>query len=518
VTPTVLHLFAGAGGGALGFHRAGFTTVGAVDVDATELDNLQRLVGVTGTQADLLEMSPGELRSACSTSPDVVFTSPPCKGHSACLPGAVACTDKYQAMNSLAFRGVWLALEAWPARPPRLIVMENVPRITTRGAGWLEDVRKLLGAYGYVVHESTHDCGELGGLAQRRRRYLLVARHRASVQEWLYRPPLRRVRGIGEVVGPLPLPGTGGGPMHRLPRLAALNWLRLALIPAGRDWRALPEVVRLSPRAGRINGGFGVEDWTGPAHAVVGEGTVRNTWSSVADPRLDCAPRAGVLGVLDEGPAGAVVGAARPDNGAFSIADPRLTHEPRRGSSGVQDWAAPSPTVLGVATRDKGASVADPRVTCDRREGSLGVTAWDRPSTTVIGRGIIQNGPWQVADPRGLAVPTHELAVDEDGVPRLVGPPVDIEDKRPCHLVIRALDGTWHRPLTTLELAVLQSFPSDFVFGGSQARQRVSIGNAVPPAAAEAIARSCLATLRAAAEGGLLLAGEPVWVAPEARP
>lgn len=48
------------------------------------------------------------------------------------------------------------------------------------------------------------------------------------------------------------------------------------------------------------------------------------------------------------------------------------------------------------------------------------------------------------------------------------------------------------------------------------ARQRVSIGNAVPPAAAEAIARACGTTLRAAAEGGLLLAGDPVWVAPTA--
>jgi len=38
----------------------------------------------------------------------------------------------------------------------------------------------------------------------------------------------------------------------------------------------------------------------------------------------------------------------------------------------------------------------------------------------------------------------------------------------------------------------------------------------VPPPAAEAIARACAATLRAAAEGGLLLSGEPVWVAPPA--
>ena len=62
-------------------------------------------------------------------------------------------------------------------------------------------------------------------------------------------------------------------------------------------------------------------------------------------------------------------------------------------------------------------------------------------------------------------------------------------------LVIRALDGTWHRPLTTLELAALQGLPTQIdgewlqLAGGSKARWRKRIGNAVPPATAEAIAR-----------------------------
>jgi len=85
-------------------------------------------------------------------------------------------------------------------------------------------------------------------------------------------------------------------------------------------------------------------------------------------------------------------------------------------------------------------------------------------------------------------------------------------------LVIRALDGTWHRPLTTLELAALQGLPTQIdgewlqLAGGSKARWRKRIGNAVPPATAEAIARTIWRTLEASQAGILLMGGEPVWV------
>lgn len=90
------------------------------------------------TTHDLATLSPTELRAACGDRrPDVVFTSPPCKAFSGCLPRATSLTPTYQDMSDLALRGVWLALEAWPVPPP-LILLENVPRIQSRGAQWLE--------------------------------------------------------------------------------------------------------------------------------------------------------------------------------------------------------------------------------------------------------------------------------------------------------------------------------------------------------------------------------------------
>lgn len=471
MSPTVVHLFCGAGGGGLGFARAGFRSLAAIDNDPAACRDYQRLVGSPATCADLETMSVEELRSLTGgESPDVVFTSPPCVGFSGCLPGASAAAEKYQRLNRLTLRGIWLALEAWD-RAPRLLLLENVPRIQTRGAELLAQIEALLHAKGYAVARSTHDCGELGGLAQHRRRFLLAARHMESVPAFLRVPQSKRVRAIGEVLGelPVPLPGSdAGGPMHTLPKLAAINWIRLALIPAGGDWRDLPEQVRLEHRAARQNGGFGVESWDDPSHAVVAEGTVRNTRASVADPRVGC--------------------------------------RRRDGGHGVKGWEQPSAPIIAHASIDNfPAQVADPRMRCaspSMHRGIMGVMDWASPSHTVRAHFSTNNSPAAVADPR---------------VPSLVGPVIDIASKRPVWMVIRAADGTWHRPMTTLELAVLQGLPpvvngSPLVLGdGSVASARRLIGNMVPAPAAEAIARNCIATLTAAADG-FALSSEAIWV------
>lgn len=570
-----LFLFAGLGGGALGFLRARnpdarFRVSGAVDLDPTAALDFERLTGRPCHVGDLSTMQPADLAAVCDGPPDVLFTSPPCKSFSGCLPAATAKTPKYVDMSDLAVRGLFLTLEAWPGHVPRLILMENVPRIQNRGRHLLDIISGMLRSYGYTCRETVHDCGELGGLAQRRRRFLLVARHTKSTGDWWREPPRQRVRGVGEVLGqlPVPLPGsTAGGPMHALPRLSALNWLRLALIPAGGDWRDLPASVRLDDRAGRQNGGYGVESWAEPGHAVLGEGTVRNVRASVADPRLDCEPRNGTMGVVGHDapagvvlanldihagtaavadprpgyesrnghhvPAGTVIAADRVGSGAPSVADPRLAErgdpsvDPtarHKGKMGVGSWRDPSHTVIAAATihHANGAAVADPRVTCERNEGGHGVRGWSQPSACMIGHPSIDNWPGQVADPRGLGYELGRIVETEDG-PTLTGVTLDLADKRPMDRppIILASDGTWHRPMTDLELAALQSLPTQLagewlVLTGSRAKRRETIGNAVPVATAEAIATTALRCLVASDAAAVTLSCDPVWVAPEA--
>lgn len=187
------HLFAGLGGGARGFNagrarvgnmEARFRCIGGIDVDPAAMRDFQRLAGVPGTVLDMFdreqyrafhdrepgpdwhEATPQDIqRAAGGERPHIVFLSAPCKGFSGLLSETKSKTAKYQALNRLTLRGVWLMLEAWADDPPELVLFENVPRLATRGRELLDRITELLRAYGYATAETTHDCGELGGLS-----------------------------------------------------------------------------------------------------------------------------------------------------------------------------------------------------------------------------------------------------------------------------------------------------------------------------------------------------------------
>ena len=88
---------------------------------------------------------------------------------------------------------------------------------------------------------------------------------------------------------------------------------------------------------------------------------------------------------------------------------------------------------------------------------------------------------------------------------------------------IATADGTWHRLLTTLELAALQGLPIEINgrpldLAGSITDVREHIGNAVPVGAAAAIAEQMLLTLVSADAGVFRLSsGGGVWVTPKVR-
>lgn len=627
---TEFHLFAGIGGGSIGAaaSRASWLgctgsirNIGAVDFDAAACADYERFTGSPISCLDLFdreqyvefhgkqpppewrEATPADILAAAGGEcPDIVFTSPPCKGFSGLLPSASAASTKYQALNRLTLRSIDLTLRAFSKRLPAVILLENVPRIKSRGAHLVEQITARLKASGYVVSYADHDCGEIGGLGQRRRRFLLIARNPKRLRPFVYQPPVRPLRTIGDVIGPLPLPDDPSmGPMHRLPRLKWLTWLRLALIPAGGDWRDLqkiaPEEYRIQhePRGG---GPWGVQDWDTTARTVTGSASVKGSNAvSVADPRLsnhgsNYAGSPGLMGVMEwDGTAPAVTGSAsvsgsncpaaiadprlpesggvfpgrfkvsafetqagtitgdtdvqcgaqsiadprydwnenahrnkcavedwnrvcrtvtgcvQPASGGISIADVRLAHAPRPGVFRILRMDETAPTVTGgagVGTSNGAQAIADHRLGCAPRSGSYGVDGWNDTLSTVIGSGDIHAARVAVADPR---IPGNDERLDP--------PPVII-----------ALDGTWHRPLTTLELAALQSFPLHFadgspikLHGNSDGKHRERIGNAVPPDASRAMHDQILLALVQHHVGARYTLGTtPVWVVPDIRP
>jgi site-specific DNA-cytosine methylase len=612
----VFTMCSGLGGGAAGYQEAistvGVATatwrcIGGIDNDPAACRDFKTLVGVDCTLMDLFtrgqytafygkeppagwkEATPSDVqRAAGNEHPHCVFISSPCKGASGLLSETLSLTPKYQALNELTLRCVWLMCEAWKDDPVELIVFENVPRLATRGRHLLEQIDQILHHYGYAANDTTHDCGEIGELAQSRKRYLKVARHMAKVPAFLYEPPLKRLQGVGTVLGRMPLPGDpAGGPMHRVPSLQWKTWVRLAFVEAGSDWRSLNKlavenghlseylivpsmhngvlgvnrwedscgvmagasrpgngafsVADVRYAAGGEYGQFGVRRWDEPTGTVTSQRSPIQGGFSVADPRHLGAPKhnnefhivpwdktagavtsahgtgqcvqdprsttsfegAGKYRVTryDE-PAGTVIARSDSGQGAFSVADPRTGWpDSAHGSKlKVTPFDAPSATVTGARFGSGALAVADPRTSMRRERGDnyltgghYGVVGWDQASGAVSAAACHDNGRWSVADPRIPAANQKLIAI------------------------IRARDGTWHRPFTTLELAALQSLvePEGYLEldGLSDQAWRERIGNAVPKKAAKAIAEVMGTTLLLAETGEtFMLSATPVWV------
>lgn len=497
----------------MGFNRARpdigtvtgrYRCIGGIDNNSAAIADFSRAAGVSGTVLDLFdrdqyrafhgheppagwaEAGASDIHAAFGHErPHIVFLSAPCKGFSGLMSEGVSRTAKYLALSRLTLRGVWLVLEAYADDPVEMILFENVPRIATRGRAFLDQIGALLRQYGYIVNETVHDCGKLGRLAQSRKRFLLVARHAAKVPAFLYEPNMRSLMAVGDVLGRMPLAGDlSAGPMHRVPSLQWKTWVRLAFIEAGSDWRSL--------------NALNVADGHLQDYLLVPE----------------C--RAGCYGVRawDEH-TGTVAGRSGPTNGAFAVADPRhVAGAAQYQQYGVRRWSDTTGTVIGVKSPGQGAfSVSDPRPlrpidpTC-KLFTKYPVTSWAKNAGTVIGGDDM--GAYAVADPR-TAKGEHHPACSGDVDDQLPAPNQNLT----C--VIRSLDGTWHRPFTTLELAALQGLVDPEgkleLDGLSDQAWRERIGNAVPPAAAEAIAEEMGRTLLLAWTGQTFaLSNTPIWV------
>ena len=466
ITYKAYHFFCCVGGSAKGWRRgtarvgnlqAVWRNIGGCDVDARAVHFFERNAGCKGTVIDLFsreqyqafhgheppagwrEATPDDIRASAGWEyPDAVFLSPPCKGYSGLLPEQRSKTDKYQALNALALRGVFLMMEAWKDDPPALVFLENVPRIASRGRAFLDRLIRMMVGYGYAHAETTHNCGKIGRLHQSRERYLLVFRHMSKVPNFLYEPPMHRLRPVGELLDKLPLPGDPlGGAMHRIPALQFKTWLRLAMIEAGSDWRSLQKLrvengvlkdYGIVPEVGLYNTALGVTPWDASSVTVRGEALPYNGQFAVADPRpipdpkIDGHPKSVQMGVgtVDQ-PSATVTGKGWVGCGRNAIADPRLPPSDSRHYNiwRVIRYGDPATCVVGSPAGSTSACVADPRPAHreDYKQTKYRATGYAGEATgTVISASTTGNGAFAVADPRlppgehvnGLRVLTRE--------------------------------------------------------------------------------------------------------------
>jgi DNA (cytosine-5)-methyltransferase 1 len=163
-----INLFCGAGGLTLGLKKAGFNVLAGVEVNPEiaktykanhpEIKLLIKDVRkVTG--ADIFELTGKE-------KIDLVAGCPPCQGFS-------QLTEKYKRYdlrNELILEMARLIEEI----KPKMVMMENVPGIVTKGKSILNEFVKKLENFGYSINMDVLQMADYG-IPQSRRRFVLLA-------------------------------------------------------------------------------------------------------------------------------------------------------------------------------------------------------------------------------------------------------------------------------------------------------------------------------------------------------
>src|ERR1700687_1068874 len=233
--PTVLDLFAGAGGFCLGFHRAGFQAVAAVDHDPLAAETLAVNFADHGLHAlvrDLATFEPDDLRrylkgQGRAASFDVIIGGPPCQGWSQVGRGKLrklaSDGDRETAADADLRNDLYVHLLHFVAAfRPQVAVMENVPGMLSYGGRNVADVvQTSFQALGYDTVLALLDAADFGVPQQRERLFFVGVREDLRVS---FRVPASRRRNglplrpqvtVWEAIADLP-PISNGARIWRL--------------------------------------------------------------------------------------------------------------------------------------------------------------------------------------------------------------------------------------------------------------------------------------------------------------
>ncbi len=238
--PVAIDLFCGAGGLTRGLLDAGISVVAGYDVDdacryAYEKNNALAVFH----KKDVVNVKGTELRRLYpKNSIRVLVGCAPCVTFSRYTQGMDRKRDsKWRLLREFArlIRTV----------RPHIVSMENVPELQNHSVfadflGTLEDEGF---AFPTDPAQRVVNCSEYG-VAQHRRRLVLLASRLGPIEMVDSTHPGRRNRTVLDVLGSLPSIAAGGqhnsDPMHRASSLSDLNLRRVRCSRPGRTWRDWP--------------------------------------------------------------------------------------------------------------------------------------------------------------------------------------------------------------------------------------------------------------------------------------
>lgn len=225
VRPTALDLFSGCGGLTTGLRLAGFSVLGAIELDPLAVATYRlNHPKVRVWESDIrqvrairvlreLRLRPGDL--------DLLAGCPPCQGFST-LRTMNGVRRNRDGGNNLLFE----FLRFVRVLRPKALLMENVPALASN---WrLPLFRRRLHTLGYYGSFRVIDAATFG-VPQRRRRMVFLAA-RAAEPFFAAEPTTRRT--VRDAIAHLPAAGRSGDPAHDLPEVRSLRIARLiAAIP-----------------------------------------------------------------------------------------------------------------------------------------------------------------------------------------------------------------------------------------------------------------------------------------------
>lgn len=272
---TLIDLFAGCGGGSIGFRLAGFSPVAAIEIDVNAAAAYEANLRVKPLVKNIRRVKgPELLRSAGLNAGEctLLFGCPPCQSFTTLRKAATA-TSRDRRRNTLYLDYLRLVGSV----QPRHIAFENVPgMLSPRWHPHFEALLAGLSHLGYRYTWEEIDAADYG-VPQRRRRLLVVASrvtqpvfprrtHAAEAADGL-----AAHRTVRDVIGNCEMLAAGtrhaSDPYHAARNHTDIALRRLRAIPAGGARADLPEDLQLECHKGH-NGHYDIYGrmwWDRPA-------------------------------------------------------------------------------------------------------------------------------------------------------------------------------------------------------------------------------------------------------------
>lgn len=246
-----IDLFCGAGGLSLGFDRAGFENVFAVEINPGFAKTYKRnFPGHHLIIDDVRKIDEDRIMELTGKKEiDVIIGGPPCQGFS--IAGNIGRTFMDDERNRLFKEFVRFV----DCVQPKMFMMENVAAMATHLKG--ETIKAVVKAFeeaggGYKVKYEILNSADYG-IAQERRRIVVTGLRRDIDAEFSYPAKTDRIRTVRDAIGDLPRLGNGeksGIPNHTAMRHSAQMLEKMSYVKDGGNRMDIPEDLR--PKSGDI--------------------------------------------------------------------------------------------------------------------------------------------------------------------------------------------------------------------------------------------------------------------------